>query len=157
MISHGLNNQLKVINTVTKKSLRKAKVKAIKSAPVPANYHGVWRRSLLESKEVKDDTSLVLWMQTQHHHIDIRIPASRVDFTDTDLKCYENLEDFTMDELQMLASQQGFYGVTHVQHRICRWQRAIDFQPNNGRRDIAEIVFNLGKILHSIDLIFVKI
>ncbi len=137
-----VKNHLKSIQPKSMKSPTRAKVLDIKSAFVPANYHGVWRRSLLENKHIKDDTSLVLWMQTQHHHIDIRIPASRADFVSSELKCYESLEDFTMDELHMLASQQGFYGVTHIQHNICRWQRMVDFQPDNGARDIAEIVFS---------------
>lgn len=118
------------------KTTVKAKVLDIKSAFVPSSYHGVWRRSLLENRQGKDDTSLVLWMQTQHHHMDIRIPASRPDFPQ-----YACLEDFTMDELLILATQQGFYGVTHVQRNICRWQREVDFQPENGTRDIGEIVF----------------
>lgn len=118
------------------KTLVKAKVLDIKSAFVPSNYHGVWRRSLLENKQGKDDSSLVLWMQTQHRHVDIRIPALRPNYPQ-----YASLEDFTMDELLMLATQQGFYGITHVQRNICRWQREVDFQPDNGTRDIGEIVF----------------
>lgn len=108
------------------KTTAKAKVLDIKSAFVPSSYHGVWRRSLLENKQGKDDTSLVLWMQTQHHHVDIRIPASRPNFPQ-----YGVLEDFAMDELLMLTTQQGFYGVTHVQRNICRWQREVDFQPES--------------------------
>lgn len=118
------------------KTTAKAKVLDIKSAFVPSSYHGVWRRSLLENKQGKDDTSLVLWMQTQHHHVDIRIPASRPNFPQ-----YGVLEDFAMDELLMLTTQQGFYGVTHVQRNICRWQREVDFQPESGARDIGKIVF----------------
>lgn len=141
MSLHVLKKHLKSIELESMKSLTKAKVLDIKSAFVPATYQGVWRRSLLENKQTKDDTSLVLWMQTQHHHLDIRIPESRADFASSEHKSYESLEDFTIDELRMLASQQGFYGVTHVQRNICRWQREVDFQPDNGTRDIAEIVF----------------
>ena len=103
---------------------------------VPTNYHGVWRRSLLENKQGKDDSSLVLWMQTQHRHVDIRIPALRPNYPQ-----YASLEDFTTNELLMLATQQGFYGITHVQRDICRWQREVDFQPDSGTRDIGEIGF----------------
>ena len=141
MSLHVLKNHLKNMALEGAKSPTKAKVLDIKSAFVPSTYHGVWRRSLLETKQAKDDTSLVLWMQTQHHHIDIRIPALRANFASSEHKQYECLEDFTMDELLMLASQQGFYGITHVEHNICRWQREVDFQPDNGTRDIAEIVF----------------
>ena len=42
---------------------------------VPANYIGVWQRHLLETTTIKDDSALVFWMQSQHYHIDVRIPA----------------------------------------------------------------------------------
>ena len=42
---------------------------------VPANYIGVWQCHLLETTAIKDDSSLVLWVQSQHYHIDMRIPA----------------------------------------------------------------------------------
>jgi Protein HRI1 len=109
---------------------------------VPANYRGVWRRELLETATSKDDTSLVLWMQTQQHHIDIRIPANRPSLPKVD-----KLEDYTNEELLQLASQQGFAGITQVtastitSSEICQWHREIDFQPPNGTRDIGKMVF----------------
>jgi hypothetical protein len=93
------------------------------SPPVPANYMGVWQRHLLETKQIKDDTSLVLWMQTSHYHIDIRLPASR-----TGIGSAGMLADYTQDELLILASQQGFAGLTTVtpstanSSDVCQWR-----------------------------------
>ena len=110
--------------------------------PLPAKYIGVWQRDLLETATIKDDTSLVLWMQTQQYHIDIRIPA-----TLAVIRAVHSLEDYNDEELLILASQQGFSGITQVtpstakSSDICQWQREIDFQPQTDARDIGKIVF----------------
>ncbi len=106
------------------------------NTPVPDAYMGVWQRTLLESATGKDDSSLVLWMQTQHYHIDIRIPAERAN-----IRAVNALEEYTYKELLLLASQQGFAGVTHVKADICQWQREIDFQTPNESRDIGKMAF----------------
>ena len=91
---------------------------------------------------MKDDTSLVLWMQTQQYHIDIRIPA-----TLTAIRAVHSLEDYSDEELLLLASQQGFAGITQVapstakSSDICQWHREIDFQPQTNTRDIGKMVF----------------
>jgi hypothetical protein len=109
---------------------------------VPANYLGVWQRELLETASSKDDTSLVLWMQTQQYHIDLRIPANRVN-----LRTVQSLQDYSDDELLLLATQQGFAGITQVMlstatsSDICQWHRKIDFQPQTAARDIGKMVF----------------
>ena len=111
--------------------------------PVPANYMGVWQRELLETATHKDDSSLVLWMQTQHYHIDIRIPATRAN-----MRSVAELAEYNNDELLILASQQGFAGVTVVtpstssSSDVCQWLREIDFQPPTGARDIGKMVFS---------------
>lgn len=112
---------------------------------VPISYYGVWRRSLLENAAGKDTESLVLWMQTRELHADIRIPASRPDFSE-----YTCLEECAIEDLMWLASQQGFYGVTQVSADICQWQRQFDFQPKNGCRDIGKVAFtSANKILET--------
>jgi hypothetical protein len=109
---------------------------------VPSRYIGVWQRELLETANSKDDASLVLWMQAQHYHIDIRIPANR-----PQLPKVEKLEDYTNEELLQLATQQGFAGITQVtpstakSSDICQWHRKIDFQPQTNARDIGKMVF----------------
>ena len=110
--------------------------------PVPVEYIGVWQRDLLETATIKDDTSLVLWMQTQQYHIDVRIPA-----TCANIRKVNSLEDYTDEELLLLASQQGFAGITQVtpstakSSDICQWHREIDFQPQAVAGDIGKMVF----------------
>ena len=109
---------------------------------VPANYMGVWQRHLLETTMHKDDSSLVLWMQTQHYHIDIRIPAACAN-----MRAVTELAEYNDDELWILASQQGFAGITvvtpsnTVSSDVCQWLREIDFQPTTESRDIGKMVF----------------
>ncbi len=110
--------------------------------PVPAEYVGVWQRDLLETATTKDDTSLVLWMQTQQYHIDIRILEAC-----TNIHKVNSLGDYTSGELLLLASQQGFAGFTQVapstakSSALCQWHREIDFQPQTDSRDIGKMVF----------------
>lgn len=112
------------------------------SQSVPANYIGVWQRHLLETTASKDDSSLVFWMQTQHHHIDIRLPITR-----NKISSVAALADYTDADLLILAQQQGFAGVTQVEignektSDVCQWLREIDFQPATGTRDIGKMLF----------------
>lgn len=109
---------------------------------VPASYMGVWQRHLLETSDLKDDSSLVLWMQSRHYHIDVRVPAKCTGFQPANA-----LQDYSDDQLLLLASQQGFAGLTRVTSNsalssdVCQWQREIDFQPPTDSRDIGKMVF----------------
>ena len=104
---------------------------------VPNNYVGLWQRTFYENKAGQDTTSLVLWMQTSQQHADIRIPAHRPDFSNC-----KSLIDCTNNQLRWLATQQGFFGYTHIRDSVCEWRREIDFQPKNNTRDIADMVFD---------------
>lgn len=104
---------------------------------VPSRYFGVWKRTLLEQHGMQDTSSLVLWMQTEREHADIRIPASRPDFT----HC-ERLQDCSAEQLRWLSTQQGFAGTTEVNSTICQWHRELDFQPTTESRDIGEMAFD---------------
>jgi hypothetical protein len=116
--------------------------KPLPKQAVPTNYIGVWQRHLLETASIKDDSSLVFWMQSQHLHIDIRIPAACTGF-----KAASTLLDYSDAELMMLASQQGFAGLTQVRAStpqssdVCQWLREIDYQPPTQSRDIGKMVF----------------
>jgi hypothetical protein len=103
---------------------------------VPANYQGVWQRTLLATGDGLDNSSRVYWLQTSSWHADIRIPADRPDFTGA-----RSLADCSGAQLQWLARQQGFAGITAVTGDQCVWKRVIDFQPPSGRRDIGRMVF----------------
>ena len=60
------------------------------SAPVTGYYIGVWQRDLLETSTCKDDRSQVFWMQTPLYHIDLRIPASRINLSQV-----QSLQNYT--------------------------------------------------------------
>ena len=105
--------------------------------PVPVEYIGVWKRTLLRTPKIDDTTTQVYWMQTQSWHADIRVPANRPTYTDKN-----SLEQLNRAELLELARQQGFCGVTEVDGDICRWLRRHDFQPPSGANDIGRMVFD---------------
>lgn len=92
---------------------------------VPAWAQGVWRRnSMRKESGLFDDTTQVFWAQTPTLFADVRIPANRPDTAGrTSLAAYGD------DELLLLAQQQGFAGSLPIDGQICRWQRAIDYQP----------------------------
>lgn len=103
---------------------------------VPASYWGLWQRTLLATDDRLDMRSTVYWLQTGSWHADIRIPADRPDFTGT-----TSLADCSSAQLQWLARQQGFAGITVVTGDQCIWKHVIDFQPPSGKRDIASMQF----------------
>lgn len=98
--------------------------------PVPARYHGVWVRTLLETPEGRDTTTWVRWLQTGLWHGDLRVPA-----------------DAERDTAHGLARQQGFAGTTAITRpdpdrpEVCTWQRTIDFQPPRSTPDEGHMVF----------------
>ena len=103
---------------------------------VPADYRGLWQRTLLATGDSMDTRSTVYWLQTDSWHADIRIPADRPDFAGT-----TSLADCSGEQLCWLARQQGFAGITAVTGDQCEWQRVVDFQPPSGQRDIAGMQF----------------
>jgi hypothetical protein len=97
---------------------------------VPAHYHGVWARTLLETPQGRDTTTWVRWLQTGLWHGDLRVPA-----------------DADRRTAQGLALQQGFAGTTRIsrpdpaQPEVCTWQRVIDVQPPRSTPDEGHMVF----------------
>lgn len=112
-------------------------IEATHKMSVPSRYMGLWKRLLLEKKDVNDNHSLVLWLQTHRHHIELIIPSGRPDFSS-----HESLEDCSFEELYWLASQQGFSGKTYVYSDICNWQRELDYQTGNGDLYKAKMAFD---------------
>jgi hypothetical protein len=88
---------------------------------VPERYWGVWSRSVLETPELRDTTTLVYWMQLGLWHVDLRVPQ------------------------QPGAALQGFSGTTKISQigarEICTWQRLVDYQPPRATVDEAWMVF----------------
>lgn len=108
---------------------------------VPDKYLGVWQRSLLETPQGRDSESIVYWLQTRHWHADLRIPEHRPDFSG--ITCLAECDD---KQLAWLATQQGFCGVTQVDDEYCTWHRQLDFQPDNGSRDIGRMAIDGERI-----------
>lgn len=105
--------------------------------PVPDQYIGVWKRTLLRTPAIEDTTSQVYWMQTQSWHADIRVSAGRPPCVGK-----SSLATLSRDELLGLSRQQGFSGTTLVEGDICRWLRRYDFQPPSGANDIGRMEFD---------------
>jgi hypothetical protein len=97
---------------------------------VPARYHGVWARTLLETPEGRDTTTWVRWLQTGLWHGDLRVPA-----------------DVARDTREGRSQVQGFAGTTAItrpepdQPEVCTWQRVIDVQPPRSTPDAGHMVF----------------
>jgi hypothetical protein len=77
---------------------------------------------------------VVIWLQTRDWHGDLRIPASRPDFSQT-----RSLQECTQEQLRWLLRQEGFAGITRVDGDICEWQRKLDYRPT-GLRDVGRMV-----------------
>ena len=91
---------------------------------VPERFVGLWRRVSLESPAVTDTASEVYWLQGRSLFVDIRVPRPRPGFA-----AVTSLAEYRPSRLMWLASQQGFAGCLEVQRDLCRWHRALDFQP----------------------------
>lgn len=104
---------------------------------VPERYLGVWQRLVLQTDaEPCDITSRVFWLQTEAWHADIRVPSPAPDFAGVG-----SLQQCSRAQLDWLATQAGFVGITHVQENTCQWQRHADFSPPTGLRDLGQMVF----------------
>jgi hypothetical protein len=111
------------------------------TAAVPAHYRGLWRRSSLTTPTRCDTTTQVYWLQTEHWHADLRIPADRPSFAGV-----RNLRDCDNTQLRWLLTQGGFAGVTRVVGAECEWLRQLDYRPPSGERDIGRMVFHPGRV-----------
>lgn len=104
-------------------------------AQAPKLYIGKWR-SLLEQAGVRDTTTIVLVIQIEQYHADIRVPAHRLNLNDANC-----LEDYSFSHLGWLTTQQGFTSITQINGNLSKWLRDHDFQPFNHQRDIEQIKF----------------
>src|SRR5919198_665992 len=99
--------------------------------PAPEWLTGLWRReSIVYSDGTEDRSTGVLWGQTRSFYVDQRIPAGRPSARGR--RCFD---EFSHDELLLLADQMGFAGHIFLDGDLCTWIRSIDFQPNTGRAD----------------------
>lgn len=110
------------------------------TSPVPPAYRGVWVRTLLETPDLRDDTTFVRWMQLGRWHADLRVPEATL----TDRAALP-ADQLTAAQRALLATQQGFCGVTEVTTRagtaVCCWHRLVDYQPPGPSPDAGVMVF----------------
>jgi hypothetical protein len=110
------------------------------SLPVPARYRGVWMRTLLETPDLRDDTTFVRWLQLGRWHADLRIPAAA-----RATGSAWPLSECSQAQLALRATQQGFAGLTHVTRgelgEVCTWHRVVDYQPPRPTVDAGVMVF----------------
>ncbi len=114
--------------------------------PVPPRFRGVWQRSLLRTPDGDDTTTTVRWLQASRWHADIRVPADRPDFTGVN-----SLDECSPAQLQWLATQQGFAGVTRVdpENDDTAWLRIVDFQPPSALPDEGHAAFRDGMLVET--------
>ena len=107
---------------------------------VPERYRGVWARRLLEAPGLRDDRSLVRWLQTSVWHADLRIPPTARPALTQPPGMHASLP-----QMLRLASQQGFCGLTEVRQQaegeVCAWHRRNDFQPSRPEPDAGVMAF----------------
>lgn len=116
-------------------------------APVPSRYCGVWTRTLLETPQLRDDSTTVRWMQLSHWHADLRIPA-KARATQAGAS--------PLSDTELHAVQQGFCGITEVSQteagEVCTWHRLIDYQPPEPVPDAGQMVFSDSETIEEIGI-----
>ncbi len=107
------------------------------AATVPDLLLGCWRRAWIEfSDGTIDDTSMVLWLQTESLMVDVRIAGDR-----PDMSSRAGLHACTVDELHAIASSDASSGFTEctpivladgVRSATASWHtrgHGVNFQP----------------------------
>jgi hypothetical protein len=103
---------------------------------------GLWRRTLLQHQgREADRTSPVFWLQGPRFFLDLRQPANLALFDG--VGC---LRDLRLEQCRELARQQGFAGVLSLDGDIAEWRREIDFHPDSGIADRAQLQLT-GQVL----------
>lgn len=112
-------------------------------APSLSDLAGLWHRDLLRTADGSEDlTTWVGWLQSHTLYVDLRVPAGRPDFT----RC-TCLEDLTLEQIDWLATQEGFAGHLLRDEDYFVWQRHIDFQPPGAMPDSGMLEFENGMMV----------
>jgi len=96
---------------------------------------GLWRRGFIAWPDGgRDETTRVTWLQAASAYADLRQPAWPPCCLTA--PCLHRL---SMEECELLATQQGFAGVLERRDAAFEWVRIIDFQPPQPMRDIGRL------------------
>lgn len=115
---------------------------------VPADYEGLWRRTVIRRSDGRSDTTTqVWWFQSSSFHIDLRIPADRPAVADA-----AALAMLSPEQLQRYAAQTGFAGVTAVDGTRCAWHPEIAFPYVSSEVDAGWMRFDGPDHLHEAGL-----
>jgi hypothetical protein len=87
---------------------------------VPEAYVGAWRK--------RSNVDHAFWLQTHRLHAIIVIPADRPDFSGR-----KSWEDFSGDELMVLAHQGGVSGACIAAEDVLHRRRQVDYLPQRGQ------------------------
>lgn len=100
---------------------------------IPREFRGVWRRTLYAEPAAQpyqqaDTTTQVVWLQGEHWHADLRLPANGPDFSGI-----SSLEECDRRQLKWLAGLTAFAGITQIEGErnssLCTWHRFQDLCP----------------------------
>lgn len=102
------------------------------------DLRGLWEREVITYRDGATDSSkVILWMQARSLYADIRIPRDMAPLS-SDL-C---LDDMDRSGLAELARCGGFGGTIRFQGSTCYWDRVVDWQPDTGVLDVAELALD---------------
>lgn len=104
--------------------------------PVPEACRGLWRREVITAPGFRDETTRVLWLQTETWYADLRVPIDRPGPPTSGAKV-EGFGAYSEAELIALARMQGFAGQLSVAGDVFFWRRDLDVQPASEDRDEA--------------------
>lgn len=98
---------------------------------------GTWRRRWIRRQGGRPDASAhVWWVQAARQYGDLRIPRGRPSFAGV-----RSLAQCSEEQLEWLATQEGFAGELSEAGGVFHWWREVDFQPFNGRRDVGRLAY----------------
>lgn len=111
------------------------------SMPHLSDLAGLWTRSLQAWPDGRRDTTTsVRWLQGVTAYADLRQPPAVTERT-FQARC---LNDLTMADCEVLATQQAFAGRFVAVGDSFEWVRVIDFQPERASRDIGRLHWQGG-------------
>ena len=101
---------------------------------IPREFRGGWQRLLYaepatEPYQQADTTTQVVWLQGEHWHADLRLPANGPDFSG--ITCLEECDRY---QLEWLSELTAFAGITQIEgerlNSLCTWHRFQDLCPS---------------------------